>query len=922
MTRRIGPGLLALVLLATVASRAAEPEAPAFARPERLRFDGQCLTIEGRDTFVFSGAFHYFRCPRELWRQRFAMIRDAGCNAVETYVPWNYHERQPPPGGLGDFSQVDLGELAAWLKMAHEEFGLYTIIRPGPYICAEWANGAFPNWLLPLKPAKAPAAWLRSDDPAFLAWCKHWYDACVPLIAREQVTRKPAGQAGVILFQIENEYDLIPGFSEAQRQNHLKALARMARANGIEVPLFTCVTKQTRGSRDPELAGIFDAVNSYPRWNIASTGDQLEAWRRAQPGAPGMVAELQGGWFSGIGGKLSEDEDGLAAAQCHGITMMAIAHGATILNYYMLFGGTNFGDWGGRKMTTSYDYFAPIREHGGGGEKYAAVKAIGAMLKELGPAIARTQRLEAKVEGAAKDLDVVVRRAGDGQTLVFCWNRSRQALAEGEAALRLAGDPQPVKLAYRLEPFAFRMLCLPPGEHDSAKGRWLPQAVPIPARSPVPAARQIATATCAADPAPQTWLDVPPGQSLAAQGVYDSRYVLYRSRVSLNPEQAKDFWTLHLRQESDNPVLVRVNGQFVGATRYANGVTTVDAGPALRAGENEIAVLFENLGYPNFGSTVGQPAGITAGALVRSRFPEAAIAHWRVRLAAAGTAAEALTGPAVDDSGWDQLVLDATAVRELAQPVQPGAEAKNAAARILFGKRNATAVYRADLELTAQALEAGQTSLVFERIDDAGTVYVNGRKAGEARDYRTPLRLDAKPFLKPGRNLVAVVVANNDGDGGLTLGVSLPGAGTERVELQWQLAPQLGGVAAGWPERAGDATAWRQVALGAAPAPQSGEAFATWYRLEFELPEPAAKVWLPWRAKLEATGNGMIYLNGRHLGRYWQAGPQRWYYLPESWLRFGAGQKNVLTLCLRRMEREAVLHPVEVAPYPDAGAQR
>src|SRR5450432_1937597 len=98
-----------------------------FSHPDRIRFDSHCLTIDGQDTFVFSGAFHYFRCPKELWRDRFAKIKEAGFNTVETYVAWNVHEPNMP-AGLDDFSGVDLRDVDDWLNMA-EEFGLYVIIR-------------------------------------------------------------------------------------------------------------------------------------------------------------------------------------------------------------------------------------------------------------------------------------------------------------------------------------------------------------------------------------------------------------------------------------------------------------------------------------------------------------------------------------------------------------------------------------------------------------------------------------------------------------------------------------------------------------------------------------------------------------------------------------------------------------------------
>jgi hypothetical protein len=98
---------------------------PLFPHPERIRYDGHCLQIEGRDFFLSSASFHYCRTPPELWCDRFQKIKDAGLNTVETYVPWNWHERDLPPG-LDDFSKVDLSELEAWLKMAQDEFRIYS----------------------------------------------------------------------------------------------------------------------------------------------------------------------------------------------------------------------------------------------------------------------------------------------------------------------------------------------------------------------------------------------------------------------------------------------------------------------------------------------------------------------------------------------------------------------------------------------------------------------------------------------------------------------------------------------------------------------------------------------------------------------------------------------------------------------------
>ena len=135
---------LAIILLTARAPATAMP-ARVFPHPDRIRYDGQCLTIEGKDVFIYSGAFHFFRCPKELWANRFQKIKAAGFNCVETYVPWNWCERELP-ASLNDFSKVNLTDFDDFLTMA-EQFGLYVIVRPGPYICAEWDTGGFPQWL-------------------------------------------------------------------------------------------------------------------------------------------------------------------------------------------------------------------------------------------------------------------------------------------------------------------------------------------------------------------------------------------------------------------------------------------------------------------------------------------------------------------------------------------------------------------------------------------------------------------------------------------------------------------------------------------------------------------------------------------------------------------------------------------------------
>ena len=109
-----------------------------FENPQLLRYDAKCFTFNDKDTLVMSGAFHYPRCPKALWRDRLQKFKMAGFNTIETYVFWNYHEPQE--------GKVDLAEFEEFVKLVHE-MGFMMIVRPGPYVCAEWERGGFPSWV-------------------------------------------------------------------------------------------------------------------------------------------------------------------------------------------------------------------------------------------------------------------------------------------------------------------------------------------------------------------------------------------------------------------------------------------------------------------------------------------------------------------------------------------------------------------------------------------------------------------------------------------------------------------------------------------------------------------------------------------------------------------------------------------------------
>jgi len=893
MTKKL---LWASTLLA-VSLSAISPAQVKFTDGNRIRYDSQCFTINGKDTFIYSGAFHYFRCPKELWADRFQKIKAAGFNTVETYIAWNWHEKGSP-SGLNDFSKVDLKECEEWLKMAIDDFGLNVIVRPGPYICSEWDSGGYPQWLMQYRPSNLGVGqWLRTNDPTYLDWCRHWYKAVCPVVAPFQITHRPVGKPGVILFQIENEYDYSGGGDDVHI-GQLKALADQAHLSGIDVPLVTCWTRQIRGSKDSVLSQVFDCCNFYPRWDVEGTKWSLDHLREKQPQAPLMVMEMQGGWFSENGGLLAEDQGGLTASQINNLTLYDIQNGLTALNYYMLFGGTNFGDRTPPNITTSYDYNAPIREDGAIGLRYQAVSALGAMLQEHGPKLARSILLSDKPTNTDENIEVAIRVTPEGDRYIFVRNRKHDQARSGETTI--AG----MTFHYDLEPFGSKVLYLPKGSNDPNTGAWLPKAAPEISAPGTANSVRIVNALKRSEDGGSRWQPAQLGVPFAKQGIYDSRYVAYSTAFDSPKANHLTVW---LKAFDNQQAVVRVNGKIISSNgnKMGHALYTV---LGLKPTGNKLEVLLENSGFPNGGPMDG-PRGLEDVQLVTGSVPVQEIGNWWVKKVSSIDATAEVSDqyssadfrPVTIESGHGIPELDGT---------------------------SAVAVYRSAINLTQAALDAGQTTLEFGSIDDEGWVYVNGHKVGEHHQWDTPATFDVKQYLRVGANTIAVVVRNQDGIGGLTKPVMLMAKPISTIKLNWMIAPVMEGVRSQWFWRTNLGEEWTTVWLDGAstirrkvsaadpvPSAAASNHLMSWYKMSFNLPAKR-KVEATRRLLITSVGNGFIYLNGHLLGRIWQQGPQREYYLPENWLNWD-DRANDLTICLRPVKGVESLIAAEVAAYPD-----
>lgn len=309
--------------------------------------------LGGEPFRVISGAIHYFRVPREYWRDRLIKLKACGFNTVETYVAWNMHEPRE-----GEFDYSDMLDIEDFLTTA-AELGLYAIVRPGPYICSEWEFGGLPWWLL-----KNDGIRLRCMDADYIAAVDRFFDSLIPRIAAHQITEG----GNVILVQVENEYGSYGDDSE-----YIRYLADGLRRRGINVPLFTSdgTNKQMlTGGTVPE---IFKTANFGSR-----AEEQFAALREYQPDGPLMCTEFWNGWFDHWTEEHHHRPGDDAAASLNDI----LAHGGNV-SAYMFHGGTNFGFMNGANCfdkyeptVSSYDDDAPVNECGDLTDKYFRFREV------------------------------------------------------------------------------------------------------------------------------------------------------------------------------------------------------------------------------------------------------------------------------------------------------------------------------------------------------------------------------------------------------------------------------------------------------------------------------------------------------------------------------------------------------------------
>lgn len=374
--------------------------AAASAKPF-INFDAKGFLIGGKRVFLVSAGMEYARVPHELWGDRLLRLKRAGFNCIEIYTIWNFHE---PREGHFDFSGDH--DLEAFLRLVRK-MDLYAIVRVGPYYCAEWDNGGYPLWL-----RFKPGVRVREDNVAFEQYVDRYFDRLLPIVNRQQIHRGGA----VILVQLENEHP--KGWGTVMPDGYFRHLREKALSLGLEVPYFFS-----------GLHHASDPARERPAAAVAETGKPGEMGT-AEPVAGGDTAALDdparpNPWFSTefwcvrYSGYGSTDKD---ARDYERRTWKIISHGGNGYNYYMAYGGSNFGYTNNDEDAASYDYGAAVGQTGDLRPIYYSFKRMGWFARSFADILGNSTDATAEWRSAFAKEDgeagTILRRAAWGGGLV------------------------------------------------------------------------------------------------------------------------------------------------------------------------------------------------------------------------------------------------------------------------------------------------------------------------------------------------------------------------------------------------------------------------------------------------------------------------------------------------------------------------
>jgi len=353
---KLKSALVALIAVSTFACQAHSRREPALSpnSAHTLRANGDHFEMDGQPFQIISGAIHYSRVPRAYWRDRLRKARAMGLNTVETYVFWNLHETSP---GVFDFAgQNDIGE---FIREAQQE-GLFVILRPGPYVCAEWDFGGYPAWLL-----REPGMEVRTTNPAFMAAASRWLHR----LGKELAPLQSGNGGPIIAVQVENEYG-----SYGSDHSYMEQIHHLLVDSGFDKAML-----YTADGADEVENGSLSELPAVINFGTGDAKKEFAKLEKIRPNGPRMCGEYWDGWFDHWGDKHHTASGVTEAAELKWMLSQGFS-----VNLYMFHGGTSFGWMNGANSngqnyepdTTSYDYDAPVSEGGALAPKYQLFRDV------------------------------------------------------------------------------------------------------------------------------------------------------------------------------------------------------------------------------------------------------------------------------------------------------------------------------------------------------------------------------------------------------------------------------------------------------------------------------------------------------------------------------------------------------------------
>lgn len=328
----------------------------AFSQPKNtFKFSTDQFLLNGKPFQMISGEIHPSRVPREYWRHRIQMIKAMGCNTVSVYIMWNYLE---PENGVFDFKTGN-HDIAEFIRLCQQE-GMWVLVRPGPYVCAEWDFGGIPTYLL-----KIPDIKIRCMDQRYMASVTRYIGRLAKELKPLQITEG----GPVLMMQVENEYG-----SYGNDKEYLRTIEKLWVDNGINVPFFTGDGPTPYMLDAGTLPGAAIGLDS------GSDEKDFAQAKKQNPNVPSFSSETYPGWLTHWGEKWAmPDTNGLKRQ-----IEFLMTHKKSF-NLYVIHGGTNFGFTAGANASspisyqpdvTSYDYDAPINEQGRPTAKYFMLRRL------------------------------------------------------------------------------------------------------------------------------------------------------------------------------------------------------------------------------------------------------------------------------------------------------------------------------------------------------------------------------------------------------------------------------------------------------------------------------------------------------------------------------------------------------------------